>query len=400
MKNSELIATFEAELRAISHWWCKHGLDEKHGGFWGRIDDCNRIDRQANKGVIQNARILWYFSEVAKFRGRAQDVACAERAYAYICKHFIDEQYGGVFWELNCRGQVLNGRKQIYAQAFALYAFCAYYRLTGDAQALTYAQQLFELIERYGRDGEQGGYFEAFNREWGSIDDLRLSPKEMNWPKTMNTHLHVLEAYSSLFVTCASDPVEQALHELVTCFDQRFITASGHLRMFMDGNWQDKSDCYSFGHDIECSWLLWEAVEAVGDETLRNALRPRVLRMAEVCVSEGIGSRGELLDAYNFIKGEMNPERVWWVQAEAMVGFLNAYALSGDAAYFATFEGLWRFIQTYQIDREYGEWRWLSSLDESQNHSDHKGGPWKGPYHNGRAMMEVLRRLARVSKRP
>lgn len=393
MSWNDLMESFEAELCAISRWWQTHALDAEQGGFWGRIDDCNNVDRHANKSIIQNARILWYSSEVALFRGRAEDRHCAERAYAYICEHFFDPHHGGVFWELDSHGQLVNGRKQLYAQAFALYALCAYYRLSGEEYALTQAHRLFDLIETHGRDREQGGYLEAFSREWGTIDDVRLSPKDMNWPKTMNTHLHVLEAYTALFITCPSDGVRQALEELVDCFVEHFICDSGHLRMFMDHQWQDKSDCYSFGHDIECSWLLWEAVEALGHPALRESLRPTVLRMASVCLREGLGERGELVDGYDFINHQTQPERVWWVQAEAMVGFLNAYQLSGDADYFGVFERLWRFVQEQHIDREYGEWRWLSALDDSQQFSDQKAGPWKGPYHNGRAMMEVLRRL-------
>lgn len=397
VSRTDLVASFEKELSEISRWWHTHALDQEQGGFYGRIDDNNLADRQSAKGIIQNARILWYFSEVAIFRGRAEDRTCAERAYAYISEHFIDPRHGGVFWELDYRGQLTNGRKQIYAQAFALYAFCAYHRLTGNTQALEQAHQLFDLIETYGRDRERGGYLEAFSRDWSPIEDLRLSPKDMNWPKTMNTHLHVLEAYTALFVTQPCAGAKLALQGLVQCFAERFVHPSGHLRMFLDVDWQDKSDCYSYGHDIECSWLLWEAVEALRDQALAQAIRPHVLGLAQACLFEGLAEHGEMLDAYDFISKQVHPERVWWVQAEAMVGFLSAYDLTGIEDYFIAFERLWCFIQEHQIDRQCGEWRWLSALDQNTRFSDQKAGPWKGPYHNGRAMMEVLRRLSSSS---
>lgn len=396
MISADLQVSLTEELAAISNWWLTHTLDQEKGGFLGGIDHCNQVDREAHKGVIQNTRILWYFSEAAMFTGSAADRAAAERAYAYLCQHFLDAGYGGVLWELDSWGQMVNGRKQIYGQAFAIYAFSTYYRLSSDKRALGEAYRLFELIEEYGHDRELGGYLEAFSREWDVIEDLRLSPKDMNWPKTMNTHLHVLEAYTALYVASPSESLKQALKELIKCFERRFITGNGHLRMFMDRHWQDKSECYSYGHNIECSWLLWEALEALDDQALSDALRPRVLSMAAICLDEAIGEHSELLDAYDFVKGEMHPERVWWVQAEAMVGFLNAFELTGDRRYFRAFEGVWQFIQDYQIDREYGEWRWLSSLDSSKRFGPQKAGLWKGPYHNGRAVMEVLRRLPRL----
>lgn len=398
MTPQALLATVRAERTAISDWWLEHTQDRQHDGFVGGIDHRNRVLRQANKGIIQNTRILWYFSEAARFTAREDEAQAAARAFRYLQARFVDSEHGGVFWELNPQGDLVNGRKQIYAQAFAIYALSAFYRLTQNPQALDLARALFDRIERFGRDHQYGGYLEAFSREWKPIEDQRLSDKDLNWPKTMNTHLHLLEAYTGLYQAARDPRVAEALRGLIETFQRFFIADNGHLRSFLSLDWQDKSDTVSYGHDIECSWLLWEAGRVLEDANLTDLLKPLVLKIAQTCLHEGVGEHGEVMDGYNFVTGERLTERVWWIQAEAMVGFLNAFELSREPAYFAAFERVWEFVCTYQKDSEYGEWRWLSSLDASRRFDDHKVGFWKGPYHNGRSMIEVCQRLERLTR--
>ncbi len=384
---------FRTELVAIADWWAAHTVDQQQGGFYGEVGADNQPVAGATKGIILNARILWFFSETAQQINNPVYRACANRAYEYLCAHFFDEKHGGVYWELDAAGKPINTKKQVYAQAFTIYALCAYFQLTGDAKAITRALECFYLLERHAIDCKNEGYLEAFTREWGLIEDLRLSEKDLNYPKSQNTHLHILEAYTTLYQAQPNAEIRAALKYNIDMFDKYMIDKNTyHLRMFMDLQWQDFSPGYTFGHDIEASWLIAKALESLGDADYTQQLTPTLINIAEVCLQEGVGELGQVLDSYDFATASINRESVWWVQAEALVGFLYAFSVTGQKKYFAAAESVWEFIKKYQIDRDGGEWLWLSRLDDnSQAH--YKVGFWKCPYHNGRAMMEALQYL-------
>lgn len=384
-----------AELARTGRWWLDYSLDHEQGGFYGQICDDNKPDPAAEKGIVLNTRILWFFSEAARFSNNADYRQAAERAYHYLRDYFFDTEFGGYFWSLNADGSVANDKKQVYAQAFGVYALVAYYQLTGEQQALDDAMACFELIERHCIDREQEGYFEAYTREWGKMDDVRLSEKDLNFPKTMNTHLHVLEAYTSLYQVCKEERIEKALAYNIDLFDRYMIDRGNyHLRMFMQDDWQDCSSELTYGHDIECAWLLYKALQSLGDQARTDKLVPDIIELAHTCRREALGELGEVLDGMEKATGKVHSQRVWWVQAEALVGFLVAWKLSGEQVLFATAANVWSFIKEYQMDTERGEWRWHCRLDEPDGARDYKAGFWKGPYHNGRAMIEVAKLLA------
>jgi mannobiose 2-epimerase len=394
---AELTAEFQRELKAIGDWWTSHAFDEEAGGFYGEVRADNTPVKNANKGIVLNTRILWFFSEAALAMDTAEYRIAATRAYDYLIQYFLDQEFGGVYWELDAQGNPLNTKKQTYAQAFAIYALCSYYKLTGDEQALKHAMDCFVLLEAKTIDREKEGYFEAFTREWGKMDDVRLSDKDLNYPKSMNTHLHVLEAYTTLHKVKPTPEIHAALRYNIDCFDKYLIDKNTwHLRMFLTVGWEDFSPGLTYGHDIECSWLLSKALDSLGDAELTAAMTPAIINIAKVTLQEGIGEHGEVLDAYDFASQKKLTERVWWVQAEALVGFLNAYCLSDEVAYLDAAKNVWAFIQKYQIDHEKGEWLWLSRLDEHHGEDNYKMGFWKGPYHNGRAMLEAIRFLAKL----
>ncbi|MFC3115699.1 AGE family epimerase/isomerase [Cellvibrio fontiphilus] len=384
---------FRTELVAIADWWAAHTLDQDQGGFYGEVGADNQPVPKATKGIILNARILWFFSETAQQLDNPVYRQCATRAYDYLCEHFFDKKHGGVYWELDAAGQPINTKKQVYAQAFTIYALCAYFQLTADAQAIARALECFNLVEQFAIDRENQGYLEAFTREWGLIEDLRLSEKDLNYPKSQNTHLHILEAYTTLYQAHPSAEIRAALKYNIDMFDKYMIDKNTyHLRMFMDLQWRDFSPGYTYGHDIEASWLIAKALESLGDTDYTQRLTPTLINIAEVTLQEGIGEQGQVLDSYDFATASVNREAVWWVQAEALVGFLYAFSVTGEKKYFSAAEAVWAFTKKYQIDREGGEWLWLSRLDDnSQSH--YKVGFWKCPYHNGRAMMEALQYL-------
>lgn len=394
---TDLSIAFESELNAIADWWVEHTVDEIYGGFVGEITVANKVNATADKGIILNARILWFFSEAAVFTGNKRYAQMAERAYEFIVKHFLDVEHGGVFWALDYKGNVVNNRKQVYAQAFAIYGLSAYYKLTKQAEVLSKALAIFELIEANAQDANHQGYLEAFTVSWGRLEDMRLSSKDLNSPKSMNTHLHILEAYTALHLVAPSPKLSAAIEHCLALFDRFIINkANWHLRMFQDMDWEDISTSYSYGHDIECSWLMWEAVESLASPALHAHYKPSVLALAETCLAQGIGKHNEVLDAYNFEANALVDERVWWVQAEALVGFLNAYHLTSEQRYLDAAINVWGFIETYQKDADAGEWHWLSTLDAPHT-GDCKVGAWKAPYHNGRAMMESIRLLKKIS---
>jgi mannobiose 2-epimerase len=391
---AKLSDEFRAELIAIADWWIQYSIDHERGGFYGEVGADNKPVLTASKGIILNARILWFFSETAIEIKDARYRAAAERAYDYLCEYFVDPLYGGVYWELDADGKPLNTKKQVYAQAFTIYALTAYYRLTNDKQALSHAMACFELLESKTIDCRQEGYLEAFSRSWGELDDIRLSEKDLNFPKSQNTHLHVLEAYTTLYQVQPSAQVREALRYNIRMFDKYMIdTETYHLRMFMDENWRDFSPGFTYGHDIEASWLIAKALESLGDAEYTAALMPTLVKIAEATMTEAIGAHGHVIDAFDFASRTQLPDIVWWVQAEALVGFLFAWRESGNEKFLATALGVWEFIKRYQIDRDNGEWFWLSTLDKPQENPYYKVGFWKCPYHNGRAMMEATRYL-------
>ena len=394
--SEQLVSEFRAELHTIADWWIDNALDEINGGFIGEVTVDNVRRPEADKGIILNTRILWFFSEAALFTGNDKYKGMADRAYEYLLAQFWDAEHGGFFWALDAKGACVNNRKQVYAQAFAIYGLSAYYKLTHQTEVLDQAKAVFELIETRAHDDVSGGYLEAFAHDWGALDDMRLSDKDMNSPKSMNTHLHILEAYTALYVAQPTEKVAKAMRRCLGYFDERIINKDNcHLRMFQAMDWTDLSDTISYGHDIEASWLIWEAVEALHDASLESQYQPLILDMAKTILAQAIGEHGEVLDAYNFETDTLIEERIWWVQAEAMVGFLNAYHLSGEQAYFDAFNGVWGFIKQYQKDLENGEWHWLSTLDRPHA-GDCKIGFWKAPYHNGRAMMEVCKLFVKL----
>lgn len=392
------VAEFEAELRDIANWWLRKTSDGRDG-FHGEISHEGLAQENSTRGIILYTRILWFFSEAALYLNDQRYAAAAERAYSYICQHFVDTHHGGVFWELDKNGRCINGRKQIYAQAFAIYAFCSYYKLSQSQKVLDYAKTLFNLIEKHGLDEDDGAYYEAFSRDWGEVGDIRLSAKDLSSPKTMNTHLHIVEAFTSLFAVSKDPQVGRSLHKLLLVYQTLFVNAENyHLRMFLSKSGDDESMAYSYGHDIESSWLLWEAVEILGDVSLEAVFKEPVMKMAEVCLSEGVCPDGSVLDIYDFETASKVKERVWWVQAESLVGFFNAYQLSGDREFLDAATRLWAFIKKHVRDPLVGEWHWLAKPDQREGYNMYKAGFWKCPYHNGRAMLELCRRLREQSR--
>ena len=378
----------------IMSFWCGPALDDVNGGWMAWLSNDLKPDRSQPKGLIVNARILWAFSAVHQAKPDAQYRQMANRAFDFIINRFWDVKHGGAFWRLDDAGKVLDDSKKIYGQAFYIYALTEFHRAFKSEGALHRALTLFELIERHAHDGEYGGYVEVCRRDWSEAGpDARLSDKDMNEKKSMNNHLHVLEAYTNLYRETQNPAVEQRLHELIQIFLDRILDArTGHLHHFFDEEWRVRSNTYTFGHDIEASWLLCEAAEVLDDPTLLVRVRAVALEIADKVLAEGVLADGGL--CYEGKAGEIiDPGRECWPQAEAIVGFLNAFQLSGEPKYVIAAERVWDYVDRNLIDRVHGEWFWRINKDGKPDAKLPKISEWKGPYHVSRACLETMRRL-------
>ncbi|NIK68165.1 AGE family epimerase/isomerase [Paenibacillus sp. BK720] len=379
----------------ILSFWLKHAPDERFGGFVGEIrQDMTRMDH-AEKSLVLNTRILWTFSTAYRLFRKEEYLEAANRAYRYIHSCFIDKLHGGLYWMLDAEGRPVSAKKQIYGQAFAIYAWSEYYRATGNPEALEEAAGLYRLIEKYGRDPLHLGYIEALAEDWSTTDELSLSDKDLNEKKSMNTHLHVLEGYTNLYRIWPDESLRKSLGELIQItMDYIVDPKTGHFKLFFDEAWNSKSGHISYGHDIEGSWLLHEAAEVLGDEALLQKAKAVAVLMAEATLREGIDAEGGIPNEADS-SGLIDANRDWWPQAEAVVGFYNAYELTGDKRYAESAKASWKFIQDFLVDREHGEWHWSVTKDGEPVAGHPKVGAWKCPYHNGRACFEMLERLSR-----
>jgi mannobiose 2-epimerase len=392
----------EAELQSgILPFWLKHSIDEQYGGFRGQIASNLAIDPQAPKGLILNARILWTFSKAYSVYNSPVYLATALRAYEYLCQHFWDDEFGGVYWMVDYVGRPLDTKKRIYGQAFTLYAFAEYAHATGNREPIDRAMDLVAQIELAAHDEAHGGYFETYERNWTLAADQRLSDADLDEKKSMNTHLHMMEAYATLLRHHENATVRSRLREIVEIFLKRIIDpASHHFVLFFDEAWRPRSQKISFGHDIEGSWLLCEAAEILGDTSLLTLVRAAAINMSQGVFEQALDADGGLF--YEAEKTAAGPAHIvdsdkhWWPQAEAVVGFLNAFEISGQQHFLAAAERSWVFIHEHIVDRQHGEWFRLVSRDGLPGPGQDKVGPWKCPYHNSRMCFEVMERFDRL----
>ena len=386
----------QTELSDILEYWMKYALDENDGGFYGKIDTENNRETTAPKGAVLNARILWSFAAAYNCTANEKYLAIAHRAYQYINTYFVDKVYGGIFWTVNFTGEPADTKKQVYAIAFLLYAYSEYYQSTHLEEAKSKAITLYRLIEQHSFNAAQTGYLEAFTRNWQPIGDLRLSSKDANEKKTMNTHLHVLEAYTNLYHIWPNENLRNSIVLLTKNFTEHIINKhTGHLNLFFDENWMVKGNIISYGHDIEAAWLLLEAAEVIKDDILVTQLKEIAIQIADAA-KEGLDSDGGLW--YEKEGKHLVKEKHWWPQAEAMVGFFTAWQITNNSQYLQHSVDSWQFIKTSIKDTKNGEWIW--GLDEHNQpiQGQDKVGLWKCPYHNSRACIELINRIGADTK--
>ena len=378
----------------ILPFWINNMVDRENGGFYGRIDGHGNLHADAEKGGILNGRILWTFSAAYRVLGKPEYLEMATRAKDYIIAHFIDREYGGTYWSLDYKGNPKDTKKQFYAIGFMIYGLSEYVRATGDKEALDYAIQLFDCIEEHSLDVIYNGYIEACTREWGEIADMRLSDLDANYPKSQNTHLHIIEPYANLYRVWKDERLEKALRNMINIFTDKILNPeTNHLDLFFEKDWtRGAGHLESYGHDIECSWLMHEAALVLGDaEVLKKVeeIVPLVAKASE----KGLNPDGSMIHEANLDTGHVDDDLHWWVQAEAVVGFYNIYQHFGDESALDKSLQCWQYIKDNLIDYEGGEWYWSRRPDGTLNLDDDKAGFWKCPYHNGRMCLEIIERI-------
>lgn len=381
-----------SELDSILKYWSEHTIDEQNGGFAGQIDFNDQRIENAEKGSVLNARILWTFSASYQTTKNENHKKLAERAFEFLSAYFYDTKFGGLFWSINEDKTPKDTKNQIYALAFAIYGLSEYYVISKNEKALEIAKNLYLKIQEHSYDPVNKGYFEAFTRDWQPIEDLRLSAKDANEKKTMNTHLHIIEGYVNLYKVWKDEKLLEDIIELLETIEKYFInTETGHLRLFFNENWIEKPDVVSYGHDIEAAWLLQQCAEISGNEKLIENYKKYAVQIAEA-TKEGLDSDGGLWYEFDPEKNKLIAEKHWWPQAEALIGFYNAYQLTGKEEYLDIVYKNWKFIKKHILDQQNGEWVWGIFDDYSLMQKD-KAGFWKCPYHNGRACLELISRI-------
>ncbi len=359
------------------------------GGFYGAMSSDGTLLKDAPRGAVLNARILWSFAAAYRIVGDAEYLQCATHAKEYLLANFYNAGKGTLCWSVDHTGAPLDTKNQFYALGFAIYALSEYNRATGDEDGLEQAKRLFRSIEEHSYVASSNGYIEARKGDWSEIEDLRLSDKDDNAPLTMNTHLHILEAYTNLYRVWKSEELHAALVRLINIFtDKIYNPATGHLSLFFDMEWQRLDGIYSYGHDIEASWLILEAAQVAGNEALIEKVMTITAKVAEAS-KEGLREDGSMIYERH-ANGELDTDRHWWVQAECVVGLMWLAKYHGDTHAEELATKCWEYIKREIVDSEGGEWWWSRREDGSINLSEDKAGMWKCPYHNSRMCLEVL----------
>jgi mannobiose 2-epimerase len=337
--------------------------------------------------------MLWSFSAAYRYTQTPAYLELTSRAFNYIAEFISDPDFGGLYWSVDYQGNMLDGHKQVYAQAFGIYGMSEYYRVTKDERALGLALSWYRLIEKFSRDPLHGGYIDAFARDWSFLGDKRLSAKDENASKTMNTHLHIVEAYANLYEVWPSENLKTDVIHLLKIFDEKIIDhQSHHLGLFFTDDWQMNSSMISYGHDIEAGWLLQSCAESINDHESIQTARRNALTITNAAM-EGLDEDGGLWYECNTKTDEKIFEKHWWPQAEALIGFCNAFQLTGNPVYKKALMKSWQFIRHYILDSNHGEWLWGINRYRKKMAGQDKAGIWKCPYHNSRACLEILRRL-------
>lgn len=395
-------------LGTIIPFW-RNLRDDEFGGYYGYLSYGLELDKQAFKGCILNSRITWFFSNVyllykngllsdedfSRHGYTAEDVKKeAMHGYDFLYNKCIDKENGGIFWSLTYDGKPDDTTKHTYNQAFCIYALSSYYDAFGDGKALDLAAKLINIIETKCTDDL--GYLEARTITFEPESNEKLSENGVMADKTMNTLLHVFEAYSEYYRVTRDEKVGKRLEWIMDTFAEKVYNPKLHRQeVFFDREYNVIIDLHSYGHDIETAWLMDRGVKILGKKEYEDKMFPITKDLTDNIYK--IAFDGHSL-ANECEKGVVNEWRIWWVQAETVLGFLNgALADKTRSEYMDAAFAQWDFIKEYVWDkREGSEWFWEVKKDGTPDADQPIVEEWKCPYHNGRMCIEVIKREAGV----
>lgn len=377
-------------LNDIIPFW-KNLRDDEFGGYYGYMDYDLKVDKKAVKGCILNSRITWFFANAYTLLKDESLLEEAKHGFAFMKEHCMDKENGGIFWSMKYDGTPEDTTKHTYNQAFSIYALSSYYEATHDEEALAMAKELFHIIETKCTD--EIGYKEAFDKEFHEVENDKLSENGVIAEKTMNTLLHVFEAYTELYRVAKLPEVKERLEWIMDTFADKVYNPKLHRQeVFFDRNMNTILDLHSYGHDIETAWLMDRGVEVLGEKKYEEKMTPITKDLTAEIYK--VAFDGHSL-ANECKKGVVNVHRIWWVQAETVIGFLNGWQKDPSRTeYLDAAKSEWQFIKDHVMDKRQGsEWFW----EVDQSGKPYEGRPivepWKCPYHNGRMCFEVIRRL-------
>ena len=381
----------------ILRYWMEKMVDMENGGFYGRRDGHNQLDPEAPKAAVLNGRILWAFSAAYRVLGNPNYLLMAKRAKDYIFTHFVDREYGGIYWTVNSQGEPLDTKKHVYVQAVVLFALSEFVRATGDQKVLGEAKEIFYNIEGRTADAINSGYNEAMDRTWRHMGDVRLSDKDELTERSLNTHLHLLEAYTCLYKVWPREVLANRLRRLMGVMLEKMVNPeTSHFGMFFSDGWQEDKDIRSYGHSIEAAWLLLDAAYALNDVLLKRHVTEKVVRLVKAA-DEGLRPNGgmiymSMIDDKDGLLKHIE-EYHWWVQAENVLGHWYLYQHLGDEKMIPTMMNGINFIKEHLVDWQNGEWFWSCDAMLSPNQDDDKAGMWKDPSHNTRLCISLIEGL-------
>lgn len=383
-------------LEDILPFWEKYDVDEENGGFYGVVTREGMPVKGGTKCLVLNARLVWTFASAYRILKDEKYLKLAKRAYDYFCEYFIDKQYGGCYFMLDCKGNAIDDKKFVYGQAFAIYALSEYCRATGDTEARDKAVAIRDLLEQHAYTPDHPGYIEILARDWSynpANQGSNINP-EAEATKTMNTHLHLIEAYTGLLrVLRTPEQIAKVRQHLNIMLDKVYDFEIHHFKMFFRDDWSWTTPEISYGHDIEGTWLMTETAEVLGEKDMEEKSAPKCLAMAAACLEESILPDGSMIYEYNPVTRHINTNRSWWVQAETVVGFLNAWQMSGEQRFLDASLKAFEYIDLFVVDHEYGEWfTMLGNSGEVLSGYESKIDGWKCPYHNARMCFEIIER--------
>lgn len=370
----------------ILPYWLR--LKDPRGGFYGEVTADGTVQYDAPRGVILNARLIWTFAAAYKALGNTEYLVAAVHARDWFLEHFCDHKFGGVYWSVSAAGERLDTKKQLYAQGFAIYGLSELYKASRDDEALKAAINLYKVVETHFADAKNGGYLEALARDFSPLEDMSLSAHDINADKTMNSHLHILEAYANLYQVWPDEELRERIAALLEIIGTKVMAPSGHLRLYFRRDWTVLPGGVSYGHDIETSWLAMECALATRDLDLVSRVRPWAHAMG-VAGNEGLFADGSMRYE-QLLDGSFDDSRQWWVQAETVVGNLWLWKFYGDTAGADRALACWNYIREHLVDPAAGEWWWAVLPDGSLDLSQPKAGFWKCPYHNSRMCLQAL----------